>query len=167
MFYLINEKDKFYDGSILVNALNLKTIEVCTGDDSYDLIFTHHNDDTLFSFKPEELFNVDQVIHNISELKPPVYSNHFIVVTDIGNIENIEERFGSQSDLMHKATTILININDINLAYQNNNEFILDTSNKNFSIKESPEEIFNLIQFKIVPEIPPVLDTKSYLKTKL
>lgn len=169
MFYLINQKDGLFDQNILVNALNLKSIEVSTGgdDDNYDVIFTHLDDDTTFSFEPESIFNVDQVIHEISQLKPPVYFNNFIVVTDIDNIDNIQDRFGHNSQLMGKATTILININDINLVYEEDNQFILNTHHKNFTIQESPEDVLNLIKFKIIPEETPVLDIKTQWKTKL
>lgn len=168
MFYLINQKDGLFDQSILVNGLNLKSIEVSTGDDNYDVIFTHLDDDnTTFSFVPESIFNVDQVIHEISQLKPPVYFNDFIVVTDIDNIENIQDRFGHNSQILGKATTILININEINLVYEENDQFIINTSHKNFTIQESPEAVLNLIKFKIVPEETPVLDSKTQWKTKL
>lgn len=171
MFYLINDKDGLFKESILVNAMNLKSLEVTTAtdDDDFDVKFTHkgQEDETVFGYNDNEIFNVDSVISKIASMKKWQFDNPFIILTDIENVNTIIENFGSNSKLLSKMTTILINIHDIGLVYEDEDEFILTTAHKNFTISESPEEVLQLIEAKLsITEIP-TLDSKQIIKNKL
>lgn len=69
MFYLITQDLGIHGESMLINTISLKSIEVSTGDKYFDLIVTHYNDINKFSFKPENLINVDTIISDITQLK--------------------------------------------------------------------------------------------------
>lgn len=150
MFYLINEKDGLSGDGILVNALNLKCIHVSTSSKRFDINFKHKTEEKSFSYSPEEIFNVDNLIQNISQLTNIEYSNNFIVLTDIENIKYINENFQKKLYLHNKVITILMNINEIELVYNDKGHYILSTCYRDFHIKESPEEVFCLIKNKIV-----------------
>ena len=165
MFYLIDEKDEFFNGKLLVNALNLETIEVATNGKP-EVVFRHFNDENMFAFNESELFNVDEVIQNISELTPEQYSNPFIVVTDQQNIDF----YSHDSKIRKKVSKILVNIESIGIVYEKDYEYILTTKNQNFTIKESPEEVFFLIQEKIINNNlnnTDSVESKSSLKHKM
>lgn len=168
MFYLIDEKDGWNKEFILVNAVNLTSIVVQTGTGNFNLTFTHKSEENSFSYKPQEILNVDNIIRNIVNLTECSYNNNFLALTDIGNIEIITKRFGKNSELLSKISTFLININDIQLIYKDNKKYIVATEKENFPIKESPKEVFDMIQRKIVVNLSTnSVENKLELRSRL
>lgn len=154
MFYLIDEKDGWTEEGILVNSSNLTSIVVQTGKGNFDLVFTYKSKENSFDFNPQEIFNVDNIIRNVVNLSECSYNNNFIAFTDVSNIEIIIERFGPNSELLSKIGTFLLNINDIQLIYKDDEGYIIATEEQNFNIKDSPKEVFDMIQKKIVVNLP-------------
>lgn len=150
MFYLITQDLGIHGESMLINTISLKSIEVSTGDKYFDLIVTHYNDINKFSFKPENLINVDNIISDITQLKTCSYINNFIALTDIENRDTINKQYGTQSILHNKASTLLINIEDISIVSESKKHYCLHTHNQKFIIKESPKEVFDIISQKII-----------------
>lgn len=153
MFYLISKKDGC-NQDILINGLNLKSIEVSTGDKkSWNLVITHQDGEmSEFGFKPEEIFDVSNVLRNIASIHQNKLINPFIVLTDIDNVEEAIDRFGKNSSIPNKVSSILVNIEDIQIAYLDDDDnFILSTNSDNFTVKESPQLIYDLICEKIIP----------------
>lgn len=150
MFYLMDKKDGLHEGSILINTASLKSLEVTTGKGNYCICFNFKGEEQLFSFKPQDLPDIADVIDYISQNPEPEYFNHFIKVTDSENVKGISNRFGKNSDILTKASFILININEIGLVYQNEEGYILTTDTKNYHISESPKEVFDMIQSKMI-----------------
>ena len=152
MFYLINEKDGLFGEMVLVNAINLQSLEVETDNDKEEseVIFRHKHDENSISFDSNNIFNVNKVINNIADMKQWYFENPYIVLSDIENVENIQHVFGKNSELCSKLSTILINIYDIGLVYEEDGQYILTTPEKNFTIGESPEEVLSFIKEKII-----------------
>lgn len=148
MFYLIDEKDGLYGQKILFNADNLKSLEVTTGKNGFNLCFNFQNETQSFSFDPEKIPNVNQIIENIVQMSEQTYSNKFIVLKDIQNVRTISGRFGRNSHILDHATSILINIHEIGLVYEHEGEYVMTIDVKNFAIAESPEKVFHMIQSK-------------------
>lgn len=167
MFYLIEEKDDLFEQKILVNGMNLKSIEVITGDNDYSVVFTHNDDDTSFDFEPNSLFDVNQVISELASQKPIEYNNPFIVVTDLDNINSISNRFGHFSPIISKASKILVNIYDFGLVFEKEGKYIISTATKNITIQESPEEVYQQLVSKIIKTDNNVVDTTPQWKKKL
>lgn len=162
MFYLINEKDELFGEMVLVNAMSLQSLEVETEEDKseLDVIFRHNNDENSFTFSGDNIFNVNKVIQNIAEMKAWHFENPYIVLNDIENTQNISHVFGKHSELHSKVSTILVNLYEIGLVYEEDGQYILTTSEKDFTIKESPEEVFNLIREKVI--FPEQADNKQF-----
>lgn len=167
MFYLITEKDGLIDDQILVNINNLKSIEVVTGKGNYSVRVTHKDSEIAFVFDPKKIFDVNHVITEIAQQSPMTFNNNFIVVTDVDNITNISNNFGRSSEIIDKASKILININDFGVVYDSNNEYIITIANKKITIKESPEEIYQQLLSKIVKKESTISDNKSQWKKTL
>lgn len=74
----------------------------------------------------------------------------FIALTDIENRDSINKRYGTQSILHNKASTLLINIEDISIVSESKQHYCLHTHNQKFTIKESPKEVFDIISQKII-----------------
>lgn len=88
------------------------------------------------------------------------FENPYIVLNDIENTQNISHVFGKHSELHSKVSTILVNLYEIGLVYEEDGQYILTTSEKDFTIKESPEEVFNLIREKVI--FPEQADNKQF-----
>lgn len=167
MFYLIDEKDGLFGEKILVNALNLKGIEIITGDEDYSVRFSHKDDEKFFTFDPNHIFNVNQVITEIANHSSVQYNNNFLVVTDLENINSISSRFGHFSNIIHKTSKILININDFGMVYEDDGTYVITTAEKNMTIQESPEEVYQQLLAKIVTVEHNTVDNKTKWKTTL
>ena len=149
MFYLISKKDGLNGSEFLVNAMNLKSLEVMTANAEYEVIFTHRETNNTFNFEPRKMFNVGQVMEEITALPEVQYINPFICVTDIENINTVKESFGHDVDMIEKVSRILIKMSEISLVYEDDGSFVIATESKNFTIKESPQEVMELIEAKI------------------
>lgn len=166
MFYLVNEKNNLSNESILINAHNLEAMETVTESrDDLELTFHFANETFSFSFNENNFPHADQIIQEISELTPKAYTTPFIVLTDIENINTFKE-LNFNPKILKKAISILVKINDIYLVCEKDNEYYLHTSQLKLTIKESPEEVFKLIQFHIQQENS-VLNKKTQLKEQL
>lgn len=152
MFYLIDEKDglKKEQGSILVNANLLKTLDSCMSRNGNEInvrFYFFKGDNECFSFNNENCFNVNLVMEKLSQLKVENYSNALMIFKDFENIKALQNK----QFYLHKFSNILVNLNSIALVHKyEKGGSIVVTQEKNILIQENPEEVFSMINSRIL-----------------
>lgn len=148
MFYLIDEKDGLLDKKFLVNINTLLFLETSTSkSDSVELAFHFLNkEDLRFPYKKDNCLNVNALIKTLSEIPEVQYKNKHICLTDVDNFDSLKrEQF-----YLHKFSDVLVHLESILFAYLKDGSTFILTEYYNFKVKESPEEIFAIIQNKIL-----------------
>lgn len=149
MFYLIDEKDGLLDKKFLVNINTLLFLETSTSkskSDSVELAFHFVKEDLRFPYKKDNCLNVNALIKTLSEIQEVQYKNKHICLTDIDNFESLKrEQF-----YLHKFSDVLVHLESIFFAYEKDGFTFVLTEQYNLKVKESPEEIFAIIQNKIL-----------------
>lgn len=152
MFYLIDEKDGLTkeQGSILVNANLLKTLESGMSRNGNEInvrFYFFKGDSKCFSFNKDNCFNVNLVMEKLSQLKIENYSHGLMIFKDLENIKVLQNK----QFYLHKFSNILVNLNSIGLVhnYEKGGSIVL-TPEKKILIQETPEEVFSMINARII-----------------
>lgn len=148
MFYLIDEKDGLLDKKFLVNINTLLFLETSTSkSDSVELAFHFlSKEDLRFPYKKDNCLNVNALIKTLSEIQEVQYKNKHIALTDVDNFKS----FKRAQFYLHKFSDVLVHLESIFFAYEKDGFTFVLTEHYNLKVKESPEEIFAIIQNKIL-----------------
>lgn len=154
MFYLIDDKDGITlpDDYMLVNINLLQMLEVNMekGGKSLGIEFyfsESSKDSEVFTINKDGDFNTNQIMKNLSQAIPQKYDKNFILLQDSHNINCLQ----NNQFYLHKFSNILIKLDNIFLIYTNNDkENIIVTAQKRFSIEETPQQVFDIIQSRVI-----------------
>lgn len=154
MFYLIDDKDgvNFPNDYMLVNTKLLKMLEVTIEKNAKNIemafcFSSKSSENDVFTIDKDGRFNTNQIMENLSRVTAQKYDNALIVLQDTQNINQLK----NHQFYLHKFSNILINLDNICLVYTNvENENIIVTLQKTISIQQTPQQVFDMIQSKVI-----------------
>lgn len=149
MFYLITEEDGLEtNDAILVNIKHIHLLETVMDESAtkINIKFCFSANIEEFSFTKDKAFNVNQVIHKMTQVDEVRYNNNLIALTDSQNVHTLNY----QQFYLHKFSKIMVNLELLHFVYMNQIGTFIVVDGRRIAVSESVQEIYEMIQAKII-----------------